>query len=126
MGFLFDMMEKAEGQSCQATNFLKTFSSIPEGTASPRHQDLYLLSQLASALGLLEENTHHAPLTVMMQAACRFMLEHCALDYRKMSPNTAEFNHVCGCFFPHCHKLITSADFGNRCTAKYKMRQLPQ
>lgn len=31
MGFLFDMMEKAEGQSCQATNFLKTFSSIPEG-----------------------------------------------------------------------------------------------
>lgn len=34
MGFLFDMMEKAEGQSCQATNFLKTFSSIPEGTFS--------------------------------------------------------------------------------------------
>ena len=34
MGFLFDMMEKAEGQSCQATNFLKTFSSIPEGASS--------------------------------------------------------------------------------------------
>ena len=31
MGFLFDMLDKAEGQSCQATNFLKTFSSIPEG-----------------------------------------------------------------------------------------------
>lgn len=31
MGFLFDMMEKAEGQSCQATNFLKTFSSVSEG-----------------------------------------------------------------------------------------------
>ncbi|KAK4940490.1 poly(A)-specific ribonuclease [Elasticomyces elasticus] len=28
MGFLFDMLEKAEGQNCQATNFLKTFSSL--------------------------------------------------------------------------------------------------
>ena len=32
MGFLFDMLDKAEGQSCQATNFLKTFRSLPEGT----------------------------------------------------------------------------------------------
>ena len=32
MGFLFDMLDKAEGQSCQATNFLKAFSSIPEST----------------------------------------------------------------------------------------------
>ena len=31
MGYLFDMLDKAEGQNCQATNFLKTFSSIPEG-----------------------------------------------------------------------------------------------
>lgn len=36
MGFLFDMLDKAEGQSCQATNFLKTFSSIPEGQF-PKH-----------------------------------------------------------------------------------------
>ncbi|MCJ1419496.1 poly(A)-specific ribonuclease [Xylographa parallela] len=78
MGFLFDMMEKAEGQSCQATNFLKTFSSIPE----------------ASNMGLLEENAHHTPLTAMLQAACRFLLEHSALDYRKVSPNTSEFNQI--------------------------------
>jgi hypothetical protein len=32
MGFLFDMLDKAEGDNCQATNFLKTFHSIREGT----------------------------------------------------------------------------------------------
>lgn len=31
MGFLFDMLEKAAGTVCQATNLLKTFSHIPEG-----------------------------------------------------------------------------------------------
>lgn len=31
MGFLFDMLEKAGGVNCQATNFLKTFSSLPAG-----------------------------------------------------------------------------------------------
>ncbi len=36
MGFLFDTLEKAEGQNCQATNFLKTFSNLPQGeTAFP-------------------------------------------------------------------------------------------
>ena len=34
LGYLFDMIEKADGQSCQATNFLKAFSSIPEGMSS--------------------------------------------------------------------------------------------
>jgi PAB-dependent poly(A)-specific ribonuclease subunit 2 len=32
MGFLFDMLEKAEGSICQATNMLKTFSNHPQGT----------------------------------------------------------------------------------------------
>ena len=31
LGFLFDMLEKAEGEKCHATNFLKAFSSIGEG-----------------------------------------------------------------------------------------------
>jgi PAB-dependent poly(A)-specific ribonuclease subunit 2 len=31
MGFLFDMLEKAEGSICQATNLLKTFSNNPQG-----------------------------------------------------------------------------------------------
>lgn len=34
MGFLFDMLDKANGQNCQATNFLKTFSSLPTGVLS--------------------------------------------------------------------------------------------
>jgi PAB-dependent poly(A)-specific ribonuclease subunit 2 len=31
MGFLFDMLEKAEGSICQATNLLKTFNCHPQG-----------------------------------------------------------------------------------------------
>jgi PAB-dependent poly(A)-specific ribonuclease subunit 2 len=31
MGFLFDMLEKAEGSICQATNLLKTFSNHAQG-----------------------------------------------------------------------------------------------
>ena len=34
MGFLFDMLEKAGdngGKVCRATNFLKAYSSLPEG-----------------------------------------------------------------------------------------------
>jgi PAB-dependent poly(A)-specific ribonuclease subunit 2 len=32
MGFLFDMLEKAEGSICQATNLLKTLSNHPQGS----------------------------------------------------------------------------------------------
>ena len=32
MGFLFDMLEKAGGVVCRATNLIKTFSGRPEGT----------------------------------------------------------------------------------------------
>ena len=32
MGFLFDMLETAGGQICQATNLLKTFGIGPQGT----------------------------------------------------------------------------------------------
>lgn len=37
MGFLFDMLEKANGQNCQATNLLKTLSSLPNGKYSRQH-----------------------------------------------------------------------------------------
>lgn len=37
------MLEKAEGEKCHATNFLKAFSSIPDGT-SCNHNELVLLS----------------------------------------------------------------------------------
>lgn len=41
MGYLFDMLEKAAGQSCQATNFLKAFTSIPEGTSCMHVRNYY-------------------------------------------------------------------------------------
>lgn len=31
LGFLFDMLYKAEGEACQASNFTKTLSYHPEG-----------------------------------------------------------------------------------------------
>lgn len=34
MGYLFDMLEKAQGAVCQATNLLKTFSSNPLGKSA--------------------------------------------------------------------------------------------
>lgn len=35
MGYLFNMLELAGGLNCQATNFLKTFSSLPQGRDPP-------------------------------------------------------------------------------------------
>jgi PAB-dependent poly(A)-specific ribonuclease subunit 2 len=34
LGYLFDMLQKAEGSICQATNLLKTLSSHPQGMLS--------------------------------------------------------------------------------------------
>lgn len=34
MGYLFDMLEKAEGKACRATNFFKTYSGLPGGAQS--------------------------------------------------------------------------------------------
>lgn len=66
LGFLFDMLEKAEGQNCQATNFLRNFSRQPD----------------AAALGLLEEHAASASLTVMIQNMARFLLKSVADNYR--------------------------------------------
>lgn len=37
LGFLFDMLQKAEGSICQATNMLKTLSNHPQGSCSICH-----------------------------------------------------------------------------------------
>lgn len=64
------MLEKASGQNCQATNFLKTFSG---------------LSSVAS-LGLLEEHAPNTALTVMIQSLNRFLLDKMVGDFRMMAP----------------------------------------
>jgi PAB-dependent poly(A)-specific ribonuclease subunit 2 len=74
LGFLTDMLEKAEGQNCQATNFLKTFSSI----------------SAAAQLNLLEEHSNAArtALTNTIQAVNRFLLERFLTDFRLVAPTT--------------------------------------
>ncbi|KAF2421174.1 PAB-dependent poly(A)-specific ribonuclease subunit pan2 [Tothia fuscella] len=70
LGFLIDMLEKAAGQNCQATNFLKTFTSLSS----------------AMSLNLLEEHSPNTPLTVLIQSVNRFLLEKFSQDCRQMDP----------------------------------------
>ncbi|KAL1923050.1 uncharacterized protein VTP21DRAFT_9426 [Calcarisporiella thermophila] len=61
LGFLFRMLEDSRGQNCQATNFLRAFSTIPQ----------------ASALGLFEpeEPDIATPYGLLIQNFNRFLLE---------------------------------------------------
>ncbi|KPI34320.1 PAB-dependent poly(A)-specific ribonuclease subunit pan2 [Cyphellophora attinorum] len=70
-GFLFDMMEKAAGQNCQATNLLRTFG----------------LSRAAASSNLFETSATAAgvPLGNIIQHVNRFFLKHMADDYAKMN-----------------------------------------
>jgi PAB-dependent poly(A)-specific ribonuclease subunit 2 len=76
MGFLFDMLDKANGQNCQATNLLKTFSRFRE----------------ASNLGLLEENITNKPLSSAIQAVNRFFLNQISTDFRTVAPESDELD----------------------------------
>lgn len=73
LGFLIDMMEKAKGKSCQATNFLKMLS---------KHSN-------AAALAILEEHTINTPLTAMVQNLNRFLLTTLA-DSQRMTVGSTE------------------------------------
>ncbi|KAG9251289.1 ubiquitin carboxyl-terminal hydrolase-domain-containing protein [Emericellopsis atlantica] len=78
LGFLFDMLEKAEGSICQATNLLKTLSNYPQ----------------AGALGLLEEDPHNTSVNIMLQGLTRFLLDRFAQDYKPLSPNPAAMEQM--------------------------------
>jgi PAB-dependent poly(A)-specific ribonuclease subunit 2 len=78
LGFLIDMLEKAAGQNCQATNFLKTFTSLPS----------------AMSLNLLEEHSPNAPLTNLIQSVNRFLLEKFSTDFRQMEPQLRQMEHA--------------------------------
>ncbi|BDD62899.1 poly(A)-specific ribonuclease [Monascus purpureus] len=78
LGYLFDMLEKANGQNCQATNLLKTFSSFRE----------------ASNLGLLEENLTNKSLSTAIQSVNRFFLNQISRDFRMISPNSDDLDHT--------------------------------
>ena len=79
-GFVVDMLEKANGLNCQATNFFKTLSKQPD----------------ASGLAFLEENTFNTPLTVMVQNLNRYLLKHLDDDFRRLVGNTGELQLALG------------------------------
>ena len=62
LGFLFRMMEDAQGSNCQAKNFLRAFTSLPEVTAMGLLEDEHILSKDVS---------HH----LMIQKCNRFIFE---------------------------------------------------
>ncbi|KAK9473883.1 ubiquitin carboxyl-terminal hydrolase-domain-containing protein [Dipodascopsis tothii] len=68
LGFVFDMLVKADGEHCRAYNFLRTFGALPQ----------------AAALGLLEEEgaSRRSPLGPLVQAFNRFLLERIAVEGR--------------------------------------------
>lgn len=78
LGFLFDMLDKANGQNCQATNLLKTFSSYRE----------------AINLGLLEEHLASKSLSATIQAVNRFFLGQMSHDFRQTSPNAPDADQI--------------------------------
>ena len=68
-GFVVDMLEKASGLICQATNFFKALSK--------QHN--------AVALNFLEEHTFGTPLSVMMQNLTRFLLPTLGENFRRLN-----------------------------------------
>lgn len=93
LGFLFDMLEKAEGQKCHATNFLKAFSSLGE----------------ASKLQLTEETSPRSTLEVRIQAANRFLLKQIAMDHQRIAPGDGKLGQT----------LVSHAFTNMRCTSCY-------
>lgn len=93
LGYLFDMLEKAEGQKCHATNFLKAFGSLGE----------------ASTLQLTEETSPQSTLEVRTQAANRFLLKQIGMDYQRTAPGDGKLDQT----------LVTHAFTNMRCTSCY-------
>ncbi|RMZ82086.1 hypothetical protein DV737_g2197, partial [Chaetothyriales sp. CBS 132003] len=73
-GFLFDMLEKAEGQNCQATNLLRAFGASRE----------------AANLNLFEASAalNSVSLSSTIQSVNRFFLNQMAHDYMNMASST--------------------------------------
>lgn len=73
LGFLFRMLEDANGQNCQASNFLRAFSTIPQ----------------AAALGLYDndEDDSSVSYTLLIQTFNRFVLEQINAEANLNSKN---------------------------------------
>ncbi|KAF2277150.1 PAB-dependent poly(A)-specific ribonuclease-like protein subunit pan2 [Westerdykella ornata] len=76
LGFLIDMLEKAAGSSCHASNFLKAFSRTPS----------------AVGLQLLEGQPAHIPMTNLIQNFSRFLFEQLTNDFRRQPSSSDGFS----------------------------------
>lgn len=79
-GFLFDMLEKASGQNCQATNVLRAFGANREAAALALFED----PSLAGGI----------PLSSTIQSVNRFFLKHLATDWRQFSGTSDAVDEV--------------------------------
>ena len=70
LGYVFDMLQKAEGSTCHATNMLKALSHNAE----------------ASRLKLIEDENKGRPLTDMVQGLCRFLFVRSVEEYKSIPP----------------------------------------
>ncbi|KAK9447889.1 ubiquitin carboxyl-terminal hydrolase-domain-containing protein [Limtongia smithiae] len=77
LGFLFDMLAKANGQHCRAYNFVHVLSSIPQATA----------------LRLIDDETASTqqPVGVRTQAFNRFLLEKIAQESRSSEIRSSDY-----------------------------------
>lgn len=126
IGFLFDMLEKARGQNCQATNFLKVFSGQPET------ESLRLLEELSTS-----------PQSTLIQSTNRYLLEWMSKDYARnqsqldwtlhQTLRTATLSKIrCGnCFHetrkvaePHVHDLVYGETLTPRSHAQLSFSQV--
>ena len=126
MGFLFDMLEKADGLSCQATNFLRAFSSISEGWF--RHSNVKSVTKrgIAARLQVLEENAPQNTLEVRIQAANRFLLDQIAFDSRRVFPSDSKLDQVRDAVNPSSSRLANTRglDLGHQCGISYSLCSL--
>ncbi|KAK0249232.1 poly(A)-specific ribonuclease [Friedmanniomyces endolithicus] len=74
LGFLIDMLEKAQGQNCQATNFLRALSKQPG----------------AATFAILEDHTINTPLTAMVQNLTRFLFTRMEDCFRRITYSVGE------------------------------------
>ena len=79
-GFLFDMLEKAGGQNCQATNLLRAFGASREAASLN-------LSEASAAL-------NGVSLSTMIQSVNRFFLKQMAHDYMTMDSSAAGVDEI--------------------------------
>ena len=78
LGFLIDMLEKAGGEVCQATNFLKLFSNHPS----------------AGRRNILEDENPQGSLAKRLADAYTFLLTAMTQDSRRMDPPEFQVDRV--------------------------------